>query len=118
MVAGWSTVKDIFQWEPWIVGGVLGLVFMGAATTKDFSDIEGDRKGGCRTLPVIYGVHRATQLIAPFFVIPFLVLLGSLFLGYLSGHPIVLGGVGIPAHGLGRLHRLSSPAERSGTGGK
>ena len=48
------------------------LFLVGAATTKDFSAMEGDRAGGCRTLPVRYGVKKAAWMIAPFFVFPWL----------------------------------------------
>ena len=96
IVAGWSSVKDIFASpEPWIIGGVFGLFFLGAATTKDFADIKGDREGGCRTLPVVYGIRRTTRLIAPFFVLPFVGLLAALALGFLSGNPYILGALGV-----------------------
>ncbi len=96
IVAGWSSVKDIFASpEPWIIGGVFGLFFLGAATTKDFADIEGDRKGGCRTLPVIYGIRRSSLLIAPFFVLPFVGLLAAQGMGYLSGNPNILNALGV-----------------------
>ena len=51
-VAGWSTVKTILGLEPWYIGAIFGLFLLGAASTKDFADIEGDRAGGCRTLPI------------------------------------------------------------------
>ncbi|HSR69980.1 MAG TPA: UbiA family prenyltransferase [Acidobacteriota bacterium] len=96
IVAGWSCVKDIFESpQPWIVGGVFGLFFMGAATTKDFSDIEGDRQGGCRTLPVLYGVRKATLIIAPFFVFPFLGLLAAWAAGLLSADSRILAPLGL-----------------------
>ena len=71
-VAGWSTVKTIFGAEPWYIGAIFGLFLLGAATTKDFADIEGDRAGGCQTLPIVYGVKTAAWIIAPFFVLPVL----------------------------------------------
>ena len=71
-VAGWSTVKDIFGAEPWYIGSIFGLFLLGAATTKDYSDIEGDRADGCRTLPIVYGVTKSAWMISPSFVIPFL----------------------------------------------
>src|ERR1700743_2697051 len=40
-VAGWSTVKTIVDREPWFIGAVFCLFLLGAATTKDFADIEG-----------------------------------------------------------------------------
>ena len=70
-VAGWSSVKAIFGVEPWYIGAIFGLFLLGATTTKDFADMEGDRRGGCRTLPIQYGVHRAAWMISPSFVVPF-----------------------------------------------
>ena len=34
--------------------------------------MEGDARGGCRTLPIVYGVRRAAWMISPSFVVPFL----------------------------------------------
>lgn len=84
-VAGWSTVKTVAGVEPWYIGAIFGLFLLGAASTKDFADIEGDRRGGCRTLPIEYGVKRAAWIIAPFFVIPFLLIPAGVLLGILTG---------------------------------
>jgi 4-hydroxybenzoate polyprenyltransferase len=73
-VAGWAMVATIGFTEPWFIGAVIALFLMGAASTKDFADIEGDRAGGCRTPPIIYGVRKAAWIIAPFFVFPWLLL--------------------------------------------
>jgi 4-hydroxybenzoate polyprenyltransferase len=73
-VAGWSMVASIFRVEPWFIGGVFFLFLLGAATTKDFSDMRGDEAAGCRTLPIRFGVERAARMIAPFFVVPWLLL--------------------------------------------
>ncbi len=100
-VAGWSTVKHVLQPEPWVLGAILGVYFLGAVTTKDFSDVEGDRRGGCRTLPVIYGVHRSIRIIAPFFILPFLALIPGAVFGLLSGQPWLLAGLGIFLTGWG-----------------
>ena len=100
-VAGWSTVKHVLQPEPWFLGAILGVYFLGAVTTKDFSDVEGDRRGGCRTLPVIYGVHRSIRIIAPFFVLPFLALVPGAVFGLLSGQPALLAGLGLILAGWG-----------------
>lgn len=72
IVAGWVSVKSSFTIEPWFIGGIFGLFLLGAATTKDFKDIEGDRKYGINTLPVIYGVINTIKIVSPFFVLPFL----------------------------------------------
>jgi 4-hydroxybenzoate polyprenyltransferase len=73
-VAGWSSVKTIIGVEPWYIGCIFGLFLLGATTTKDFADMEGDRRGGCRTLPIQYGVRRAAWMISPSFVIPFVMI--------------------------------------------
>jgi 4-hydroxybenzoate polyprenyltransferase len=73
-VAGWSSVKTIAGLEPWYIGAIFGLFLLGATTTKDFADMEGDRRGGCRTLPIQYGVRKAAWMISPSFVIPFIMI--------------------------------------------
>jgi geranylgeranylglycerol-phosphate geranylgeranyltransferase len=71
-VAGWAMVARIGAWEPWAIGSVFMLFLVGAASTKDFADIEGDRAGGCKTLPILHGPRKAAWIIAPFFVFPWL----------------------------------------------
>ena len=95
-VAGWSSAKTIVGVEPWYIGAIFGLFLLGATTTKDFADMEGDRRGGCRTLPIQYGVRRAAWMISPSFVIPFLMIPLGAFTGILTGHFVllqILGGV-------------------------
>ncbi len=89
-VAGWSTVKTIVGLEPWYIGSIFGLFLLGAASTKDFADIEGDRAGGCRTLPIAYGVKAAAWMIAPFFVLPFVLIPIGVWRGVLTGNPVLL----------------------------
>jgi len=85
-VAGWSTVKTIAGVEPWYIGMIFGLFLLGATTTKDFADMEGDRQGGCRTLPIRYGVVRAAWMISPSFVVPFLMIPAGAWTGILTGN--------------------------------
>jgi 4-hydroxybenzoate polyprenyltransferase len=89
-VAGWSAVKTVFGAEPWYIGAIFGLFLLGASTTKDFADMEGDARGGCRTLPIIYGVRRAAWMISPSFVIPFLMISAGAWTGILTGNFILL----------------------------
>ena len=89
-VAGWSSVKTIFGVEPWFIGAIFGLFLLGASTTKDFADMEGDARGGCRTLPILYGVKRAAWMISPSFVLPFMLISAGAFTGILTGHFILL----------------------------
>jgi 4-hydroxybenzoate polyprenyltransferase len=89
-VAGWSSVKTILGVEPWYIGAIFGLFLLGATTTKDFADMEGDRRGGCRTLPIQYGVRRAAWMISPSFVVPFLMINAGAALGILTGSGLLL----------------------------
>jgi len=89
-VAGWSSVKSVAGVEPWYIGAIFGLFLLGASTTKDFADIEGDRRGGCRTLPIQYGVRRAAWMIAPSFVLPFLMIPIGAATGILTGNVALL----------------------------
>lgn len=97
-VAGWAMVAHVWHTEPWFIGLVFGLFVVGAASTKDFADIEGDRAGACRTLPIIHGVRKAAWIISPFFVLPWLLIpLGTWLrdprepsLPILTGNPAVL----------------------------
>lgn len=93
-VAGWTTVKSYFAAEPWAIGSIFFLFLLGAATTKDFADMEGDAAYGCRTLPVRFGVKKAAWMIAPFFVLPFLLMPLGVYLGLLTGNPVALVGLG------------------------
>jgi 4-hydroxybenzoate polyprenyltransferase len=89
-VAGWSSVKTIMGTEPWYIGAIFGLFLLGASTTKDFADMEGDARGGCRTLPIIYGVRRAAWMISPSFVVPFVMISIGAWAGILTGRFILL----------------------------
>jgi 4-hydroxybenzoate polyprenyltransferase len=89
-VAGWSAVKTVVAIEPWFIGAIFGLFLLGASTTKDFADIEGDARGGCRTLPIVYGIRRAAWLISPSFVLPFVMISIGAFTGILTGSFILL----------------------------
>jgi geranylgeranylglycerol-phosphate geranylgeranyltransferase len=89
-VAGWSAVKTVFGLEPWFIGAIFGLFLLGASTTKDFADMEGDARGGCRTLPIIYGVRRAAWMISPSFIVPFLMIAAGASAGILTGNSVLL----------------------------
>ena len=101
-VAGWSSVKTIVGAEPWYIGAIFGLFLLGASTTKDFADMEGDARGGCRTLPIIYGVRRAAWMISPSFVVPFLMISIGRWTGVLTGNFLLLQAlaVAMTAYGL------------------
>ncbi|MGE0040914.1 MAG: UbiA family prenyltransferase [Vicinamibacterales bacterium] len=101
-VAGWSAVKTMAGVEPWYIGAIFGLFLLGASTTKDFADMEGDRQGGCRTLPIEFGVTRAAWMISPSFVVPFLMIPAGAWAGILTGSFWLLQalGAGMVAYGI------------------
>ncbi|MGH9327585.1 MAG: UbiA prenyltransferase family protein [Terriglobia bacterium] len=85
-VAGWATVATVFNSvEPWYIGFIYFVFLLGATTTKDFADLEGDRASGCLTLPVKYGVQVSVRLISPFFILPWLIMAAGVPLRVLSG---------------------------------
>jgi 4-hydroxybenzoate polyprenyltransferase len=94
-VAGWSSVKTIAGVEPWYIGAIFGLFLLGATTTKDFADMEGDRRGGCRTLPIEYGVRRAAWMISPSFVVPWLMISIGAWRQVLTGNALLLQALGV-----------------------
>ena len=89
-VAGWTMVARATTLEPWFIGSIFMFFLLGAASTKDFSDIKGDRAGGVRTLPIAYGVSKAAHIIAPFFIIPWLLMPVGAQLGILTGNRLAL----------------------------
>lgn len=108
-VAGWTLVASSRSFEPWAIGGIFLLFLLGAASTKDFSDAEGDRAGGCFTLPVLYGNRTAVRLISPFFVLPWVLLAALAFAPdplapgqpLLTGNQTLLSGLGLLLAGWG-----------------
>lgn len=95
VVAGWTAVRSMWELEPWIIGAVFGLYILGAASTKDFADTEGDRAGGCITLPIRFGVERSALIISPFFILPFAVLFLASFMQWLTGQRVMLMGLAL-----------------------
>lgn len=92
VLAGWVIYPFTNPLEPtfWFIGTVLFIFLMGACGTKDFTEIEGDRRYGMKTLPVLYGNYRAAVITGPFFVLPFMLIpLGVLF-GFLPFAAIYL----------------------------
>ncbi len=74
IVAAWTIVGDITDPTPWIIGSIIAVFLVGSTTTKDITDMKGDRQFGMNTLPVHYGKKKAIYLSAPFFVVPFLMM--------------------------------------------
>jgi 4-hydroxybenzoate polyprenyltransferase len=90
-VAGWAAVATVLtSIEPWYIGSIYFVFLLGATTTKDFADIEGDRAAGCITLPVKYGAAWSARAIAPSFILPWLMLPLGVTLHILSGNPAAI----------------------------
>ena len=91
-VAGWSLVAGVVRTEPWYIGLIFFCFLLGATSSKDFSDMEGDAAHGCRTLPIRHGVEKAARMIAPFFVLPWLLIpLGAFIPDPFGEGPILTG---------------------------
>jgi 4-hydroxybenzoate polyprenyltransferase len=52
--------------------------------------MEGDAHGGCRTLPIVYGVRRAAWMISPSFIVPFMLISVGATAGILTGNHTLL----------------------------
>lgn len=86
-VAGWAAVATVrHSLEPWYIGFIYFVFLLGATTTKDFADIEGDRAAGCITLPVKYGAVWSARAISPAFILPWLLMPLGVLLHVLSGN--------------------------------
>jgi 4-hydroxybenzoate polyprenyltransferase len=90
-VAGWAAVATVLaSVEPWYIGSIYLVFLMGATSTKDFADIEGDRAAGCNTLPVKYGAQWSARAISPAFILPWLMMPLGVFLKILSGNGVAI----------------------------
>lgn len=93
-IAGWMAVSaprgDAVPFDAWFLAAASGLFVVGAATTKDYADMEGDRQGGCITLPLRFGVETSVRVVAPFLVVPWLAIAVATALGHLGGNHFVL----------------------------
>ncbi|MCK4717162.1 MAG: UbiA family prenyltransferase [Thermoplasmata archaeon] len=109
-MAGWSIVPGASPLDPEILAVSIFLFFflLGASGTKDFSDIEGDKEHGMRTLPVHYGVEKAADIISYFFIAPFVLVPMFVAGGWLPvGTLLVLVLLFWGAHVAHKLHALS-----------
>jgi 4-hydroxybenzoate polyprenyltransferase len=66
-------IASVFVWEAWAIGGIFALFCSGRSRPRTLRH-GGDRAHGCVTLPIRFGVARAARIIAPFFVLPWLLI--------------------------------------------
>lgn len=84
ILAGWVLVRDIDYILPWYIGFILFLFLFGAISTKDITDIKGDKQNNCFTLPVKYDFDKFIKIISPFFILPFLLIPLGVYLKILN----------------------------------
>lgn len=96
-LAGWVAVRGGADFagatlprDAWIVAAASGVFILGAASTKDFADMAGDRAGRCITLPLRFGVAPAARAVAPFLVVPWAALAACSATHVLAGNAFVL----------------------------
>ncbi|PYV25492.1 MAG: hypothetical protein DMG24_09165 [Acidobacteria bacterium] len=95
-VAGWAAVSTVLaSIEPWYIGFIYFVFLLGATTTKDFADIEGDRVAGCITLPVRFGAAWSARAISPSFILPWLLMALGSYAGILSGNPTAIAALSV-----------------------
>jgi 4-hydroxybenzoate polyprenyltransferase len=126
-VAGWGTLASVAaDREPWILGGVFFAYLLGAAPTKDFADMEGDRRGGASSLPIRFGAARAARITGVFLPLPGLLFaaapnwsVGGRPLLTLPPLPAALVGAALAVHGAAvaiwmarHPERLTDPRDR------
>lgn len=90
IVAAWTIFGDPLDPTPWVIGGIMAIYLVGATSSKDFTDVEGDRRYGMRTLPVVYGPQRAALITGPFYIIPFILIAGAVLYGVLIEQAIYM----------------------------
>ncbi len=95
-VAGWAAVSTVLtSVEPWYIGSIYFVFLLGATSTKDFADIEGDRAAGCITLPVRFGAARSARAISPSFIAPWLLMTLGSYAGILSGNHAAIAALSV-----------------------
>ncbi len=100
-LSGWTVTNTFLRPDPWYIGMVLTLFLLGAATTKDFTDMEGDAAFGCKTLPIRLGVITCAYVITPFLVFPFLLLPIGAFYGWVAVNQTTVTAVAMVLTSLG-----------------
>lgn len=120
VIAGWSAAKSVLAVEPWWIAAIFGVYIVGAASTKDFSDMKGDEAGGCITIPIKYGIEKATKIIAPFMIVPFLFFPVGALLNILTGNQlfIIIYGLFLAIYGIYIAKLLTGNPDTLATEGK
>ena len=113
LMAGYAAARPLGA-QIWALASVPGIYLLGAASTKDFSEVKGDSKFGIRTLPVVYGAEKTTKIIWPFFIFPFLLIPLYCRLNLLPAHMMLLTAFAAPGAAT-VVSMLRNPAEKAFT---
>lgn len=112
VISVWSIAGNLSSPVPYALGTVIAIWIVGAQSTKDFGDEEGDRRFNIRTLPVVLGFERALNFMSLVMCISLVLLTVFCSWGLLPVRLLLLGLLIIPSllivHGLrkGYKHRL------------
>jgi 4-hydroxybenzoate polyprenyltransferase len=91
-VAAWCIFDDnpFDNPTPWAMGLIMSVFIFGTITSKDFTDIDGDKAFGMRTIPVVYGLKKAALFTAMFFVLPFFLIPVLMYMHYLIPQTFIM----------------------------
>lgn len=95
-VAVWS-ISGNSDPVPVVLGVVAWTWLVGFQTCKDFNDVEGDRKYGIRTLPVVWGHEGSIQFMWGMLILAFIFLAQYIGRGIIPGRFIWLSLLAIPS---------------------
>ncbi|AQS37221.1 1,4-dihydroxy-2-naphthoate prenyltransferase [Shewanella psychrophila] len=79
----------------WILGCAIGFLNAAIMLVNNTRDIETDAKAGKKTIAVRLGIGQARVIYQAFVYLPFALIIGSFFLGFLPGAPVLLAGLAL-----------------------
>ncbi|KAA0011604.1 hypothetical protein B6U81_01045 [Thermoplasmatales archaeon ex4484_30] len=82
--AAWSIFGNVYDPTPWLLGSVMAVWVLAWQNTKDFNDIEGDKKYGVITPAVYHGIRKLSIIIVFLSLMSFALLALYLQAGWLS----------------------------------
>ncbi|WP_076408283.1 1,4-dihydroxy-2-naphthoate polyprenyltransferase [Shewanella sp. UCD-KL12] len=79
----------------WILGCAIGSLNAAIMLVNNTRDIDTDLKAGKQTLAVRIGIGQARVLYQAFVYMPFALIIGGFFLGFLPGMPVLIAGLAL-----------------------
>lgn len=80
----WSAYEKPFVLKPWLLGSIAFLWVLSWQSSKDVNDLEGDKKYGINTLPVVYNLEKTKKIIRILSLLPFIPLVLYVKFGFLT----------------------------------